>query len=428
RARDLARVRAVRVHARRLHGRRGLQARALRGSRRRHLVPGRDRRDAGRAPGEAPAGAPERRGAAARRHPVDHHRRARDRGHSRRPDGATGAGELSRGPLLSLERHPGVPAAAARPPRGHSRAGRAFPRPLRRQARRAAAPRAREGRAPAPLRVAGERARAGERDRARGHPRPGRCRRADRYASARVGGSAARPLTSAAAADDARRDRARAHPPDPGALRTQPLERRRGAWDRPHHARAQAKGKRDRPVVPTRRFVAPERAWYVRGMREGHDRALTRRQVLGLMAAAAALPGGAGAESQMLSRPIPVSGETIPAVGLGTWRVFDVGNSPAERGPLKEVLKSLVELGGRVVDSSPMYGAAESVVGDLAAEVAITDKLFLATKVWTTGRDAGVAQMEQSLKRLRAQRLDLIQIHNLLDWRTHLRKPRSGEE
>ena len=139
------------------------------------------------------------------------------------------------------------------------------------------------------------------------------------------------------------------------------------------------------------------------------------------MAAAAALPAGSGAASHMLRRPIPASGETIPVVGLGTWRVFDVGGSPSERGPLKDVLKSLVELGGRVVDSSPMYGAAESVVGDLASELAITDKLFLATKVWTSGRDAGVAQMEQSLKRLRAQRLDLIQIHNLLDWRTHLR-------
>ena len=139
------------------------------------------------------------------------------------------------------------------------------------------------------------------------------------------------------------------------------------------------------------------------------------------MAAAAALPAGSGAASHMLRRPIPASGETIPVVGLGTWRVFDVGGSPSERGPLKDVLKSLVELGGRVVDSSPMYGAAESVVGDLASELAITDKLFLATKVWTSGRDAGVAQMEQSRKRLRAQRLDLIQIHNLLDWRTHLR-------
>jgi diketogulonate reductase-like aldo/keto reductase len=139
------------------------------------------------------------------------------------------------------------------------------------------------------------------------------------------------------------------------------------------------------------------------------------------MAAAAAMPTGAGAASQILSRPIPASGEMIPVVGLGTWRVFDVGALPAERTPLKDVLKSLVELGGRVVDSSPMYGTAESVVGDLAADLAITDKLFLATKVWTSGREAGVAQMEQSLKRLRAQRLDLIQIHNLLDWRTHLR-------
>lgn len=111
----------------------------------------------------------------------------------------------------------------------------------------------------------------------------------------------------------------------------------------------------------------------------------------------------------------------IPAVGLGTWRVFDVGGSPSERAPLRDVLKSLLELGGRVVDSSPMYGTAEAVVGDLAADLAITDKLFLATKVWTSGRDAGVAQMEQSLRRLRAPRLDLIQIHNLLDWRTHLR-------
>ena len=126
-------------------------------------------------------------------------------------------------------------------------------------------------------------------------------------------------------------------------------------------------------------------------MREGHESRggrLTRREVLWL-AAAAALPAGAGAASPMLSRPIPASGEPIPVVGLGAWRVFDVGTSPAERGPLKDVLKSLVELGGRVVDSSPMYGAAESVVGDLAAELAVTDKLFLATKVWTSGRDAG---------------------------------------
>ena len=160
-------------------------------------------------------------------------------------------------------------------------------------------------------------------------------------------------------------------------------------------------------------------------MRETHGHRaieLTRREVLALMAAAAATPAGAaGASSPLSTRPIPASGETIPVIGLGTWRVFDVGGSPSERAPLKDVLKSLVELGGRVVDSSPMYGAAESVVGDLASELAITEKLFLATKVWTSGREAGVAQMEQSLKRMRAPRVDLIQIHNLLDWRTHLR-------
>ena len=146
------------------------------------------------------------------------------------------------------------------------------------------------------------------------------------------------------------------------------------------------------------------------------------------MAAAAAFPAGAGAASGMLSRPIPSTGETIPAIGLGTWRVFDVGGSPSERAPLKDVLRSLVEVGGRVVDSSPMYGAAESVVGDLAAELAITDKLFLATKVWTRGRDAGVSQMEQSLRRLRTRRIDLMQIHNLLDWRTHLRTLRDWKQ
>ncbi len=137
--------------------------------------------------------------------------------------------------------------------------------------------------------------------------------------------------------------------------------------------------------------------------------------------AAATGPAGAGVAPSPLERPIPSSGEKIPAVGLGTWRTFDVGASATERAPLKDVLQRFAELGGRVVDSSPMYGAAESVVGNLATDLAITDTLFLATKVWTSGRDTGVAQMEQSLRRLRRQRLDLMQIHNLLDWRTHLR-------
>ena len=138
-------------------------------------------------------------------------------------------------------------------------------------------------------------------------------------------------------------------------------------------------------------------------------------------AAAGAGPGRAGAASTLLQRPIPSSGEAIPAIGLGTWRTFDVGSGADVRAPLKDVLQKFVELGGRVLDSSPMYGTAELVAGDLAGGAHLADKLFWATKVWTSGAAGGVTQMEQSLARLRVKRLDLMQIHNLLDWRTHLK-------
>ena len=147
-----------------------------------------------------------------------------------------------------------------------------------------------------------------------------------------------------------------------------------------------------------------------------------------MAAAAGAGPGRAEATAPILARPIPASGETIPAIGLGSWRTFDVGAAADARAPLREVLQRFVELGGRVVDSSPMYGAAESVIGDLAAELGVGGRLFLATKVWTSGREAGIAQMEQSLRRLRAPRLDLMQVHNLVDWRTHLRTMRADQQ
>jgi diketogulonate reductase-like aldo/keto reductase len=156
---------------------------------------------------------------------------------------------------------------------------------------------------------------------------------------------------------------------------------------------------------------------------------LSRRQALALMVAAVA--GGAGAAqpgSTTVLRAIPSSGETIPAVGLGTYRAFDVGASGPQREPLREVLRRFVAAGGRVVDSSPMYGAAETVVGDLAAELGLGGSLFVATKVWTSGREAGIEQMEQSMRRLRVTRLDLMQIHNLLDWRTHLKTLRDWKE
>lgn len=123
----------------------------------------------------------------------------------------------------------------------------------------------------------------------------------------------------------------------------------------------------------------------------------------------------------MSTRSIPSSGAPLPVVGVGTWQTFDVGPSAPERNELTEVLQLLAKYGGSVVDSSPMYGEAERVVGDLSAKAGLREKLFFATKVWTSGRDAGIRQMEQSLRLMRAARMDLMQVHNLLDVETHTR-------
>lgn len=127
------------------------------------------------------------------------------------------------------------------------------------------------------------------------------------------------------------------------------------------------------------------------------------------------------AAQKLLQRPIPRTGETLPVVGLGTWQTFDVGPSAPQRAELKNVLRELVAIGGRVVDSSPMYGQSERVVGDLVGELGNRDQLFFATKVWTSGRDAGIRQMEDSFRLMRTRVMDLMQIHNLLDHDTHLR-------
>ncbi|HUQ24917.1 MAG TPA: aldo/keto reductase [Burkholderiales bacterium] len=115
----------------------------------------------------------------------------------------------------------------------------------------------------------------------------------------------------------------------------------------------------------------------------------------------------------------------LPKIGLGTWQTFDVGNDAAARAPLREVLKLL---DGNVVDSSPMYGSSETVAGDLIAELGLRPKLFVATKVWTQGRDEGVRQMETSFKRLRVQQMDLLQVHNLVDVSTHALTLRKWKE
>lgn len=129
-----------------------------------------------------------------------------------------------------------------------------------------------------------------------------------------------------------------------------------------------------------------------------------------------------------LQRAIPSSSEMLPVIGLGTWQAFDVGPGAAERQPLEEVLALFVKLGGRVVDTSPMYGRAEQVIGEIAAKLDLHRSLFLATKVWTTGKEAGIASMEKSLAKLQTRKIDLMQVHNLIDARTHLATLREWKE
>jgi len=121
---------------------------------------------------------------------------------------------------------------------------------------------------------------------------------------------------------------------------------------------------------------------------------------------------------KIITRPIPSSGEPLPIVGLGTWQTFDA--SPQELAPLKEVLKTFHQMGARVIDSSPMYGKSEQVVGQLSKTLNISQDLFMATKVWTSGATAGKQQMVQSMQRMAKNPMDLMQVHNLVDWKTHL--------
>ena len=156
---------------------------------------------------------------------------------------------------------------------------------------------------------------------------------------------------------------------------------------------------------------------------------MTRRDATKLIGAATAgvfLPitasrgQGANETSMMLTRAIPSSGEKLPVIGLGTYNVFDVDLTPANENQLADVLSLFVKRGGRVVDSSPMYGKAEQVIGTLANKLGLRDKLFLATKVWTRGKQAGIESMDRSMARLQAKRIELMQVHNLVDLDTQL--------
>ena len=148
---------------------------------------------------------------------------------------------------------------------------------------------------------------------------------------------------------------------------------------------------------------------------------ITRRAFM-LSAAAAALGPRpfAAAQSGIHTRPIPSSGERLPAVGMGTWLTFDVGVDSWQRAGRAEVLRTFFELGGAVVDSSPMYGSSQAVLGYCLDQIGGAAPLFAATKVWTPGRALGVSQMRHSRNLWGVERFDLMQVHNLVDWETHL--------
>jgi diketogulonate reductase-like aldo/keto reductase len=153
---------------------------------------------------------------------------------------------------------------------------------------------------------------------------------------------------------------------------------------------------------------------------------MTRREAARLIGGTAAAlfspisPEAKGESSAMLTRTISSSGEKLPVIGLGTWRAFDVDLSADIRRQLEEVLSLFVKLGGHVIDSSPMYGRAEKVIGELTSALQIREKLFLATKVWTRGKQSGIQSIERSMALLRTNRIDLMQVHNLLDVNTQL--------
>ncbi len=141
-----------------------------------------------------------------------------------------------------------------------------------------------------------------------------------------------------------------------------------------------------------------------------------RRALLAALGGVFVPPAWSQEKNRIHMKSIPSSGEQIPVIGLGTWQTFDVGSDAAARAQLRDVVKLL---NGNLVDSSPMYGSSETVAGDLIAQLKARERLFVATKVWTRGRSEGIQQMQQSFQRLRVERMDLMQIHNLVDVATH---------
>ncbi len=154
-----------------------------------------------------------------------------------------------------------------------------------------------------------------------------------------------------------------------------------------------------------------------------------RREVIAAASALGMLPAGAlGMEKRMLSKPIPADGEQLPVIGLGTYSVFDVESTPADIGKRRKIVESLVESGGSVIDTSPMYNRSEKVIGDVIDAGVDRKDLFLATKVWTDGRAAGAAQMQRSADLMNTEVIDLMQVHNLRDTARHMKTIRDWQD
>jgi diketogulonate reductase-like aldo/keto reductase len=163
-----------------------------------------------------------------------------------------------------------------------------------------------------------------------------------------------------------------------------------------------------------------------------NDTLISRRTFVASLAAALAAvwlaPGRLqAANNSLIRKTIPASGEALPVIGLGSSRTFDIGSDQAALENLVDVMRAFFANGGQLIDSSPMYGSAEQVIGELLQRAGQQDKLFAATKVWTDGEQKGIRQMEDSLGKWGLERFDLMQIHNLRDWQVHLRTLRDWQ-
>lgn len=156
----------------------------------------------------------------------------------------------------------------------------------------------------------------------------------------------------------------------------------------------------------------------------------SRRQILGAGLALATAPRLAitAERENMMSKTIPGSGESLPVVGLGTYNVFDVESTPAEIELRRKIVELLTRSGGSLLDTSPMYNRSEKVIGDIVSSGTDREQLFLATKVWTDGKDAGIRQMQRSAELMQTDVIDLMQVHNLRDTALHMETIREWQE